>query len=123
VIKKIEHNQIPFLENKECKKLGIIFSKKYQYLGYFDSNGNIIGVVGWKILKSSFYLGGSYVDETSRFKGIYTKLNKERLKYMKGKTITANCTKNSLPFHIRNGAKIIKEYKNGITKIIYETNI
>lgn len=123
MIKKIEHSQIPFLENKECKRLGITFNKTYQYLGYFDENGDIIGVVGWKSFKSSAYIGGSFVDESNRLKGIYTELNNERFKHIQGKVITANCTKNSLPFHLKNGAKVIKEYKNGIKKIIYEKDI
>lgn len=122
MIKQIKYNEIPFLKNEECKSLGIIFSDKYQYLAYFIS-GNIVGVVGYKVFKDSAYLGCAYVCPNHRFKGIYKSLNIERFNNLKVKTITANCTENSLYFHLKNGAKIIKQYKNKITKITYEKNI
>lgn len=122
MIKEIKHSQIPFLDNAECKKLGIVFHSSYKYLGYFF-NDKIVGCVGWKEFKNSAYLGGSFVINEFRLNGFYKSLNIERFKILKGKVITANCTKNSLNFHLKMGGVILKKYNNGITKIKYEKNL
>lgn len=38
MIKQISYSQIPFIDNIECRKLGVVFSDKYEYLGYFIGN-------------------------------------------------------------------------------------
>ena len=123
MIKNIEHEQIPFFGNKECKKLGIIFTSNYKYLGFFKNN-EIVGVVGYKIFKkNTAYIGGAYVLQSFRSEGIYELLHKERLKILKNqgiKSITANLTVENQLFHLKRGAKVVKKYNNNIIKVLYD---
>jgi hypothetical protein len=122
MIKEILQSEIPFINSQECKTLGIIFHLSYRYLAFYI-NDAIVGVVGFKISKNTAYLGGAFVEPKYRLQSIFKQLNTERFKYLAGKTVTANCTQNSLHLHLKNGAIIIKHYKNGITKIAYGTNL
>ena len=122
MIKEILQSEIPFINNKECKTLGIVFHLSYRYLAFYI-NGDIIGVVGFKISKNTAYLGGAFVEPKNRLQSIFKKLNTERFKYLAGKIVTANCTQNSLHLHLKNGAIAVKQYKNGITKIQYGTDV
>lgn len=118
MIRQIEHNEIPFLGNREAKKLGIVFHKTYCYIGYFI-DGELIGVVGFKEGEKTSYLGGAFIDEKHRGKGIYSELCEERVRLIKNPIIVANCTSNSIFYHLKRGAKIVKVYKNGIARIRY----
>jgi hypothetical protein len=122
MIREIPHNNIPFIGNRECKLLGIVFYQSYRYLGYFVEN-MIVGVVGFKLNKHTAYLGGAFVESNHRHKGIYKALCKARNDFLSGKIVTANCTQNSLPLHLKNGAIVVRTYKNGITRIKYDKNL
>jgi predicted GNAT family acetyltransferase len=108
-----------------AKNDGILFpKKKANYYGYFLNN-NIIGIGAILISKSTAILKCSFVVKENRGKGIATQLLKYRLdliksRYKDNKKITANCTNLSLQLHIKQGAKVLKKYKNGITKVSYE---
>jgi hypothetical protein len=123
MIKTIKYEQIPFFGNKECKKLGIIFTSNYKYLGFFKNN-EIVGVVGYKTFKNNTaYIGGSYVLQSFRNEGIYELLHSERLKILKNqgiKSITANLTVENQLFHLKRGAKVVKKYNNNIIKVLYD---
>lgn len=119
MIREILYLDIPFIDNTECKKLGIVFTNKYNYLGY-SINNKIVGVAGYKNFKSSSYLSCSFVDKQYRRQGIYTKLHNARMQYI-ALPAYANCTKYSIRFHLKNNnVSIIKQFKNGITRICYE---
>ena len=120
IIKPIKLTDIPFVEDIECKQLGIIFKPDIKYIAAI-LNGEVVGVVGCKVYKNKYKFTNAFVRKDFRHKGIYRQLNAERRNYCsEKKPIEANCTINSVSFHVKRGAKILKVFKNGITKIRYE---
>jgi len=112
---------IKIINNKEiepiiakAKKAGLIFNNSTNiYFGYFI-NKNIVGFCGLMTLKNKAILKNGFVLKDYRNKGIYSKLNVERFNYIKSlgiNIIEGNVTDKSIGYHLKNGAKIIKEYK------------
>lgn len=113
------YKTIPF--HNLGKKHGLMFNENTNYIGYFK--GKILcGVAGYDILKSKSIIRSAFVLEDYRGKGFYNELVEFRLNKIKerGKTnvIESTCTVNSLQYHLKRGAKVIKEYKK-YTKIQY----
>lgn len=121
LIKEIMIEEIPSGMLLEAKKLGLTFLEgNIIYIGAFIED-NLIGFVGLKIQKNSAILKSSFVKKEYRLQGVFNSLHKERLKIiekMSIKKVTANCTLDSLQYHINRGAKIIKQYKS-FAKIRY----
>lgn len=122
MIIKINYYEIPdnIKNHNEAKKNLITFYKNGIYFGYCISD-KIVGCVGFIESKNYIKFGGSFVLPEYRNIGIYKALCEKRMGFVRsiGKPIYANCTKYSINLHIKNGAKIIKEFKTTF-KIIYE---
>lgn len=107
-------------QHPDVRKNVMTFSKRAVYLGAFW-HGVLVGVVGWIEYKNTIKLKAEFVFPLYRGKKIYARLCEERHTILKkkDKTIFANCTTSALPWHLRNGAVIIKEYKHPSYKIKY----
>jgi len=107
--------------HKDGKRHNLIFNENTNYIGYFKGK-ELCGFAGYDVLTNKSILKCSYVLPKFRSLGIYKLLTKYRIDFLKEKnikTIQATCTKMSINYHLKNGAKIIKQYKN-YTKIQYD---
>lgn len=100
---------------KEALLAGLIFNKSTNiYWGYFLDD-KLIGFCGLMIKKNKVILKNGFVLKSYRNKGIYTKLNEQRNKYINTLNINiieSNVTDKSINYHLKNGAIIIKEFKS-----------
>jgi len=94
---------------------------KTRYLGAYNYH-HLIGFAGWAIIGEKIRYKADFVYKKWRGMGVYTKLwearEKEVLKIIKDKeikSITAYCTKRSLPMFLKNGFNVVSKQKNGIT--------
>ena len=104
-------------------KDGLLFSKTTPHLVGLYLNEEIIAFAGFKVGKTKAVLKNLFVLKEYRGKGLARQLTEFRISVLKSigvKKIEANLTKASLNLHLKNGAKVVKRYKNGITKIVYE---
>jgi hypothetical protein len=109
----------PYIE--EAKKESLTFCQKTRYIGCFE-NGTLIGFAGVLIHKNSVTFKNGFILKPFRGKGYYKAMFIYRINLFRGMTITANCTPMSIRLYLRSKFKIIKEYKNGIKKVIYKEN-
>jgi GNAT superfamily N-acetyltransferase len=119
---KINIEEYPDLKNIGVKN-GLLFNDLADYFALFIEE-KIVGYcsIKQKNFKSAIFKT-AFVFPEHRRKGYLRFMVNERLKIVKSFGIIkveANCTKQSLNVHLSLGAKITKEYKNGITKIVYE---
>lgn len=119
MIHRIRALDIPQAMIVDAIRDGILFTQSIDYLGYFDGDV-LIAFAGYKTLSRSAWLKCDYVMPNYRRKGIMTELTKRRLEILRGCNIYANCTPASVGLHIRLGAGIVRTYKNGIVRVVYE---
>jgi hypothetical protein len=121
-LKSITLSDIPSELLKKAKKSNIIINENAKITGLFKNN-ILIGFGSYVLNKNnSAKLCMSYVIESERNQGYYSKLLSFRISELKSmgiNKIKANCTKLSLNHHIKIGARIIKHFKE-ITVIIHE---
>lgn len=106
-----------------AEKEGLLFPKKDAKFFCMLDNDEVIGFAGMNLFKNKAILKNVFILEEHRGKGLATELIKVRILLLKGigiKIVEANCTKMSLNMHLKQGAKIVRTYKNGITKVSYE---
>lgn len=116
------YKTIPF--HDKGKKHGLMFKENTNYVGYYIKK-ELVAVAGYDVLKSKCIIRSAYVIEEHRGCGIYDKLVQHRIALLKEKghkKFELTCTKMSLPYHLKRGAEIVKEYKH-YTKIRYYENI
>lgn len=105
------------------EKEGLLFPKKPPlFIGVYYKD-KLVGFGGVVLKKNSAIIKCDYVIKEFRKKGVATKMNKTRLEMLKligHSNVEANATELAVGFHVNCGAKIIKKYKNGITKVAYE---
>jgi len=112
----------------QAKKEGILFSENCYYFGYYikdesDEQEQLAGFCAVKISGKKAIFKCDYVLPEYRRLGIHSKMMRIRLEIVKAQNINiveANCTKMSIGSYLKYGAKIIKEYKNGITQVRFE---
>lgn len=105
------------------KKEGLIFCKNTKYYGYFQEN-RLIGITGILIYKNKCVFKNHYVFKEFRKTGVFKKLFQYSINIAKNnkiKVIEANCTDMSINHYLKNGFKIIKQYKN--CKMVINENI
>ena len=111
MIRLIDKKEIEEIKNIA---LGLSFNNSTNiYLGYYLNN-ILVGFCGLMIYKNKAILKNGFVLKEYRNKGIYSELNKKRFDYIKTLNINiieSNVNAKSISYHLRNGAKIIKEYK------------
>jgi GNAT superfamily N-acetyltransferase len=121
IIKKITLSDIGSLKI-QSEKEGLLFPKKeILFIGMYEDE-RLIAWGGINLKKRPIFKC-DYVIPEYRRQGIGKQFITYRLKLLKElgyKTAEANATKLALNGHLRNGAKINKKYKNGITQVIYE---
>ena len=106
--------------HKDGKKHNLIFNENTNYLGYFIKK-KLCGFVGYDVLSNKAVLRTDYVLPEYRNNGIYKELHTYRVDLLKCKGIKKmelTCTDMSINYHLKSGAKIIKQYKN-FTKVQY----
>ena len=117
MIKPISYRDtIPFQE--QAIRHNLIFRNDVDYIGYFIHN-ELVGIAATENKKNKTILRSAFVCHSYRGQGIYHELVKYRMIHAKHKTIEMTCTKMSLPYHLKRGATIIREFKN-YTKVKYE---
>ena len=115
-------SQIEHLKEQATKE-GLLFPKSNMLVTSVKANEDIIGFGCIALKKTKAILKCVYVSKEHRGNGLASTLLQIRLGAIKNlgiKYAEANCTKLSLNVHLRKGAAIIKQYKNGITKVAYE---
>ena len=119
MIKNIKYSDtIPF--HKQGRKHKLIFHEYTNYIGYFRDE-KIIAIAGYQILKDKAILRSTFISPEFRKQGIYRALTNWRLAFLENKdikNIELTCTSMSIKYHLKNGAKIIKQFKN-FTKVKY----
>lgn len=113
------YKTIPF--HKDGKKHGLIFHENTNYIAFYDKK-EIVAIAGYDVLKSKCIIRSAYVLSEYRGQGIYDKLVKHRIEFLKEKghsKFELTCTDMSLPYHLKRGATIIKQFKK-YTKVRYE---
>ncbi len=115
-IRHIENIPDEYIKKAESENL--IFSDGTKYIGLFYME-NLICFSGYKNKKNFYLLKNSYTLPEYRKQGLFTKLHKYKLSFLKDKKIVANVTKMALNIHLKECAEIIKKFKNGIYKIEY----
>jgi hypothetical protein len=120
MIVKLTQEQIePF--KKMAKAENLIFSEGTEYYGKIEDT-ILLGFVGLKEYPRKYMFKTDYVLKPYRGRGVYRELNDYRVKLVNDrgfKPVELYCTASSLPLHLKNGAKVIKEYKIS-TKVRYE---
>lgn len=109
----------------EATRHSILFPKGATYFLAEESHDLIswteVGFASIHMRKHSAELKSAYVLPRFRKKGIYRKLLDHRLKYAKDKRlngVTAVCTPDSYPIWTKMGARLQKEYKNGLKLVL-----
>lgn len=113
------YKTIPF--HKEGKRHGLMFHENTNYVGYYIKK-QLVAVAGYDVLKSKCIIRSAYVLEEHRGKGLYDELVQHRITLLKDKghsKFELTCTQMSLPYHLKRGAKVVKEFKK-YTKVRYE---
>lgn len=113
------YKTIPF--HKLAKRHGLMFNENTNYVGYYIKK-ELVAIAGYDVLKSKCIIRSAYVLEECRSRGIYAELVNYRINLLKEKghsKFELTCTHMSLPYHIKRGAKVIKEFKK-YTKVRYE---
>lgn len=121
VINKKNIQDIPKEIYNQAIKDGIIFNDNVNL--FFLEKKSLIGFVGLIVKKTKAFFKCDYILPEFRNKGYYKILFLFRInlcKEMNIKVLEANCTKMSINYYLKNGFKIKKKYKNGITKVMYE---
>lgn len=110
-----------FFYKKDAKKDGIDLLN-INYIGYKENNV-LYGFVGYSVSsKNKAIMRCDWVRKEYRKKGVYLTLVNYRIDLLKRigfKKLEINCNKLSLPFHINNGAKVVKKFKHS-TRLVYE---
>ena len=105
------------------EKEGLLFPKvSPKFIGVYLNN-ELIGFGGVSLKKNRAIIKCDYVVNEHRKKCVAQYMHTRRLEMLKTmgfQYIEANATPMALRLHLNNGAKIVKEYKNGITKVAYE---
>lgn len=105
------------------EKEGLLFPKTPpKFIGVYLNN-ELIGFGGVSLKKTRAIIKCDYVVKEHRKKGVAQYMHTRRLEMLKKmgfKYVEANATQMALNLHLNSGAKIVKEYKNGITKVAYE---
>jgi len=118
-IKKININDIQKYSS-EIKKYQLCFCSSTQYFGLFEDD-ELLGFFGIIILKNKVIFKNAYILEKHRGKGYYKYMMNYRMYLAKNVgLIEATCTKYSIKTYLKYGFRVIKEYKNGCKKVIYE---
>ena len=110
------------LVNQSIKE-GLLFSKGILFFVLHDSEP--IAFFGLKINDKTAIIKCDYVSKEYRGNRLLYKMIKYRLNWLKNnipavKKAVANTTEMATSSHIKAGAKILKQYKNKITKVEYE---
>lgn len=99
---------------KEAKKHQLLMSDKLTYFGWYEQD-KLVAFVGYKLNRNIVILDCDYCKEEYRGKGIYTKLHKFRMDYIREKEdkkiARITCTKYSKGLHKKLGAELIHIYK------------
>lgn len=118
MIKEITLSDLqPFMA--EAKRANLTFAQDTQYYGYYIGD-LLAGFTGVRWLSDKAIFKNAYVSPAYRRKGIYKTMFDYRAqlaKYKGLKIIEASCTPMSLPLYLAAGATVIKQYKNGVTKV------
>lgn len=121
-IRPITINDIGNLK-EVSEKEGLLFPKiTPTFLGVYMAK-KLIGFGGWTIKGNKATIKCDYIIPEYRKKGIGGYLLRTRIELLRSKgikNIQANATKLALNMHKSAGAKVVKEFKNGITQVIYE---
>lgn len=121
MIRECTYNDLApiLIEAERAIKLKVL--PNLRYWAYYDGE-KIVGFVSVKLYSSKAKLHSAYVKPEYRRNGIYKQLNAVRWAFIVNaagvKTIEANCTKDSLPFHMKRGAKVVQVYEI-CTKVVY----
>lgn len=120
MIVKCSYNDLaPILPEAE-KAIKLKVLRDLKYWAFYD-NDKIVGFVSLKLNPKKAKLHSAYVMPEYRRKGIYQKLNEVRWNYIINAgipTVEANCTNDSIGYHLKHGAVIVQEYAI-CKKVIY----
>ena len=98
---------------QDAKRHKLLMSDKLKYFGWFDED-KLVAFVGYKIIGNIIILDCDYCLKGYRRKGIYTKLHKHRMNYIKDnedkEIARITCTKYSRGLHKKLGAKLIHTF-------------
>lgn len=108
----------------EIKKYQLCFCSSTIYYGLFEEDV-LVGFAGIIIQSEKIIFKNDYILESERGKGLYKYLMNYRMFIAKNsgnkiKKIEANCTNYSIKTYLKYGFKVVKEYRNGCKKVIYE---
>lgn len=98
---------------KQAEKEGLTFCQNTQYYGYYKGS-ELLGFTGILWYQKKAVFKNSYVFPEHRGNGIYREMLEHRIKLAKRlgvTTVEATCTAMSLPWYIKNGAQITKQFK------------
>jgi len=105
------------------EKDGLLFPKvSPTFIGVY-SEKQLIAFGGWVIKGKKAIIKCDYVKPEYRKQGIGRHMLSTRIEILRGlgiKKIEANATKLAINMHKSAGARVVKEFKNGITQVIYE---
>ncbi len=98
---------------KQAEKEGLTFCQNTQYYGLYKDNV-LLGFTGILWYQKKAVFKNSYVFPEYRKQGVYREMLDHRLKLAKRlgvTTVEATCTAMSLPWYLKNGAQITKQFK------------
>lgn len=114
MIRRVEKSELANLMQL-AKREGLFFNKSTNiYWGAFVKE-NLIGFCGVMLSKNKATLKNAFVLKKYRGCGVYTQLNAHRFEYIRSIGVTvieANVTETSLPYHLKNGAQVVRVYNN-----------
>ena len=121
LINQTEVAQLIELSTKE----GILPSINVQYVA-LKQDSHIKSIGGFIIKGNTALFKGDFTPKPYRCQGYAKKLLFARMAFVKSKhgvkKIMANCTAMSVKLYISIGFKVVKEYKNGITSVVFSFN-
>jgi|5_EtaG_2_1085323.scaffolds.fasta_scaffold22952_2 hypothetical protein len=106
------------------KKEGLLFNKNILFFILYN-NTEVVGFFGLKIHTKTANIKCDYVTKKYRGNKLLTKMIIHRINWLRKhkpsvNKISLTTTPMATNSHLRCGAKIVKTYKNGITKLEYE---
>lgn len=105
-----------------AKNEGLSFAKNSVYHGFYY-NDILFGIGALLYRGKDCTFKSHFVFPPFRKRGLYGKafLLQKEIAFSKGvRYLYGNCTKMSVGTHIRLGAKVVEEFRNGVTRLRYE---
>jgi hypothetical protein len=103
----------------EAEKSDLTFCLNTRYYGLFNNN-ELVSFIGILFYANKNIIKNIYVPPANRGKGYFKKMLDYCMSVEAHKRKEASCTPMSINQFLKIGFKVMRKYKNGITKVYYE---